>query len=111
MSVQITSAEINAALALFRSASFADAIAAMGTAAANPADIGDDAVFVEDVLSALSAVPGLAVLGDVSAAIKLLMIIGALAVQPPNGGVLGAFADSLAGVVRPVADPDGSGDA
>lgn len=109
MSVQITSAELNAAVTLFRSASFGAAIGAIEAAfGARLADPGADAIAVEDLLAVVSDVPGLEDAAYAEAAIKLLTILFAAAIAPPNGGVAGAFADSLAGVRRQVANPSGA---
>jgi hypothetical protein len=101
--------EMQTALTLFQSASFSAAMQAVEAALKARFENSDaDIVAVEDVLSALAEVPGLTELGDVSAAIKLLMFVHEFAQPQPNGGLLGAIFDSLDDVVRPVDDPSGA---
>ncbi|MGD0762107.1 MAG: hypothetical protein ABR929_02760 [Roseiarcus sp.] len=101
--------EMHTALTLFQSASFSAAMQAVEAALKARFENSDaDIVAVEDVFSALAEIPSLSELGDVSAAIKLLVFIGQFTVSPPNGGFFGAIVDSLNGVVRPVDNPSGA---
>jgi predicted DNA-binding protein len=111
--------EIEAGLSLLVSDSFKATATAVKTVVAERfANLDDAAVAIEDVLGEIKSaatilpIPGLAeigaIAGDIDCGIKVLMILKALGGGQQNGGVFGAFADSLNGVVRPVDNPSGA---
>jgi hypothetical protein len=107
MSLTITSAEVSAAISLAQSTGFSNALAAFKAAIAEHfADANQDAIVVEDALSLAAQIPGLSELSNLSTLIKVAMVINAAATPYPNGGVFGAFEDSINGVVRPVPTGD-----
>jgi hypothetical protein len=109
MTFQITTAEIDAGLTMLESAEFKTTMSEIKAAwAARFGDISADEIAVEDVLALLGKIPGLSVLGELSTAIKAVVILSQFAQSPPNGGILGAFFDSVNGVVRPVDNPGGA---
>jgi hypothetical protein len=119
MTATITSSELQSGLALLVSDSFKATVGAVKTVVAEKfSSLDDGAVAVEDILGDIHAaasilpIPGLAeigaIAGDIDNGIKALMILKALGGGLQNGGVFGAFADSLDGVVRPVDNPSGA---
>lgn len=109
MTFQITAAEFEAGVAMLESDGFKAVLAQIRQAWERRfADVGEDAAVAEDILSLLGTIPGLGVLGELSTGIKVVVMLSQFVQSPPNGGVLGAFVDSLGGVVRSVDNPGGA---
>lgn len=109
MAITISAADIDAAVSLIQSPKLTTAIAALK--AAKTAKFGDiqlDAIGIEDWLDLGAEVPGLSDLGDISALMKVGMVLYSISSPQPGGGLFGAFAASLSGKQATVANADGS---
>jgi hypothetical protein len=111
----ITVGELTAGVRTAENFPFADIEKAIGDHLSN---FQDDALVAEDFAKALAAinVPFAADADLAIMAIAWIVAHGDAASStaypslqpPPNGGLVGAFLDSLRGVVRPVANPSGA---
>lgn len=103
MAISITASELTAGLKALESFPAAQVAAAIGARLAN---LPADAVLAEDFAGELNDA-GVPYAEDAVLIIKTVAWIAENS-KTTNGGVIGAFADSLAGIKRPVANADGS---